>query len=90
MRDYSLYLKDILAAMESIECFIAGMDLDTFQKDDKTTSAVMRKLVLLWHRLPSGLENGYRTTTTGQARDSEGIAKCRLTQRGVDSRDPPR
>jgi uncharacterized protein with HEPN domain len=47
MRDYSLYLKDILAAMESIECFIAGMDLDTFQKDDKTTSAVMRKLEII-------------------------------------------
>jgi uncharacterized protein with HEPN domain len=47
MRDYGLYLKDILAAMESIEGFIAGMDLDTFQKDDKTTSAVMRKLEII-------------------------------------------
>jgi glutaminyl-tRNA synthetase len=29
MRDYRLYLKDILAAMESIEAFVAGMDSDT-------------------------------------------------------------
>ena len=36
MRDYTLYLKDILAAIESIESFIAGMNLDTFQTDDKT------------------------------------------------------
>ncbi len=44
MRDHTLYLKDILAAIDSIEGFIAGMDLETFQADDKTTSAVMRKL----------------------------------------------
>ena len=47
MRDYTLYLKDILAAIESIEIFIAEMDLDTFQKDDKTTSAVLRKLEII-------------------------------------------
>lgn len=31
MRDHTLYLKDILAAIESIEGFIARMDLDMFQ-----------------------------------------------------------
>jgi uncharacterized protein with HEPN domain len=41
MRDYKLYLKDILAAMHSIETFVAGMDLETFQADDKTASAVI-------------------------------------------------
>ena len=47
MRGYTLYLKDILAAIESIESFIAGMDLEAFQMDDKTTSAVMRKLEII-------------------------------------------
>ncbi len=47
MRDYELYLKDILAAMESIEAFIAGMDLEAFQADDRTASAVMRKLEII-------------------------------------------
>lgn len=47
MRDYTLYLKDILAAIESIERFTAGMDLDAFQVDDKTTSAVIRKLEII-------------------------------------------
>ncbi len=47
MRNYALYLKDILGAIESIERFIAGMDLETFQIDDKTTSAVMRKLEII-------------------------------------------
>lgn len=44
MRDYTLYLKDILTAIDSIEGFVAGMDLETFQTDDKTSSAVVRKL----------------------------------------------
>jgi len=43
MRDYRLYLKDILAAIDSIGTFVAGMDLEAFQADDKTTSAVIRK-----------------------------------------------
>lgn len=47
MRDYRLYLKDILAAIESIEGFIADIDLDTFQVDDKTNSAVLRKLEII-------------------------------------------
>ncbi len=47
MRDYRLYLKDILAAIDSIEEFVAGIDLEAFQADDKTTSAVMRKLEII-------------------------------------------
>ena len=47
MRDYRLYLKDILAAIDSIEEFVAGIDLEAFQVDDKTTSAVMRKLEII-------------------------------------------
>ncbi len=47
MRDYTLYLKDILAAIESIESFIARMDLDAFHADDKTSSAVVRKLEII-------------------------------------------
>lgn len=58
MRNYTLYLKDILGAMDSIERFIAGMDLATFQADDKTTSAVMRKLEIIGEavkRIPEGI-----------------------------------
>jgi uncharacterized protein with HEPN domain len=36
MRDYRLYLRDILAAIESIEMFVEGMDLKALQADDKT------------------------------------------------------
>ncbi len=47
MRDYRLYLKDILDAMESIEVFVRGMDQEAFQKDDKTASAVIRKFEII-------------------------------------------
>ena len=30
MRDYQLYLKDILSAIDSIEEFVVGLELDTF------------------------------------------------------------
>lgn len=30
MRDYQLYLKDTLSAIDSIEEFVVGLDLDTF------------------------------------------------------------
>jgi uncharacterized protein with HEPN domain len=47
MRDQTLYLKDILAAIESIEQFVAGMSFEAFQADDKTLSAVVRKLEII-------------------------------------------
>ena len=47
MRDYNLYLKDIIDAMNSIEAFVEGMSLETFQADDKTTSAVIRKFEII-------------------------------------------
>lgn len=47
MRDCRLYLRDILAAIDSIEAFVEGMDWETFQADDKTASAVVRKLEII-------------------------------------------
>jgi len=61
MRDYSLYLRDILAAIESIEQFVAGMGLDAFQSDDKTVSAVVRKLEVIGEaskHIPDGMRQG--------------------------------
>jgi uncharacterized protein with HEPN domain len=47
MRDHRLYLKDILSAMESIEAFVHKMDFKEFRADDKTSSAVIRKLEII-------------------------------------------
>lgn len=47
MRAHTLFLKDIVDAMESIEKFVAGMDLEAFQADDKTLNAVLRKFEII-------------------------------------------
>ncbi len=46
-RDYLLFLKDILNAVEAIERFVEGMDLEAFIEDDKTSSAVIRKFEII-------------------------------------------
>jgi len=46
-RDHRLYLKDIVSAIESILSFVKTMDFEEFQKDDKTTSAVIRKFEII-------------------------------------------
>ena len=62
MRNYTLYLKDIVAAVESIEAFVEGMDLKAFQADDKTASAVIRKFEIIGEvarQIPEGMRQDY-------------------------------
>jgi len=62
MRDYKLYVADIVKAMDSIERFIVGMDLAAFQADDKTASAVMRKLEIIGEaakQIPDSMRQSY-------------------------------
>ena len=46
-RNYRLYLKDISEAMVAVQAFIEGIDFDMFVADDKTASAVVRKLEII-------------------------------------------
>jgi uncharacterized protein with HEPN domain len=47
MRSQKLYLRDIAEAMEAIEKFVEGMEIDNFMQDDKTASAVIRKFEII-------------------------------------------
>lgn len=47
MRDPTLYLKDILGAIEAIESFVKEMDFESFKNDDLRTSAVIRKFEII-------------------------------------------
>jgi uncharacterized protein with HEPN domain len=47
MRDLTLYLRDILAAMEAVEEFVVGIDFDAFLRDLKTRSAVIHQLGIM-------------------------------------------
>ena len=46
-REYSLYLKDIIESINYIEKFTEGMSFQDFRKDEKTASAVIRKLEII-------------------------------------------
>ncbi len=46
-RNWELNLKDILSAIESIEKFVKDMDFEKFERDDKTSSAVIRKFEII-------------------------------------------
>ncbi len=61
-RDYILYLKDILNAIDSIEKFVANMSFEELLKDDKTTSAVIRKFEIIGEaakQLPEEIREKY-------------------------------
>lgn len=47
MRDYKLFLKDILSASIAIQKFTEGMNYESFCNDDKTVSAVIKKLEII-------------------------------------------
>jgi uncharacterized protein with HEPN domain len=47
MRNYALYLKDIVEAMTRIEEFVGSMAYEEFLDDEKTSSAVIRKFEII-------------------------------------------
>lgn len=47
MRDAKLFLTDIMQAIDAIEGFVQSLDRDQFEQDDKTVSAVIRKLEIV-------------------------------------------
>ncbi len=47
MRDPKLFLEDILRAIDAIEQFVAGMDLNAFKQNDLVSSAVIRKFEII-------------------------------------------
>ncbi|PIV70126.1 MAG: hypothetical protein COS08_01870 [Euryarchaeota archaeon CG01_land_8_20_14_3_00_38_12] len=46
-RDYTLFLEDIVDCIEKIDEFVRDMSFEEFAKDDKTLSAVVRKLEII-------------------------------------------
>ena len=62
MRNYRLYLQDILSAIRAIEKFVKGMEFEKFERDDKTSSAVIRKLEVIGEavkNIPEGFKRKY-------------------------------
>jgi uncharacterized protein with HEPN domain len=62
MRDYKIYLYDILQTIEAIENFVKEMSFEDFKKDDKTSSAVLRKFEIIGEaakNIPDEVRNEY-------------------------------
>jgi len=62
-RSCKLFAGDILNAIEKIEEFIDGMDFDQFEDDDKTSSAVLRKLEIIGEavkQFPEQIKENYK------------------------------
>lgn len=53
MRKSSLYLREIVTAIDAALLFVDRMDLDDFIADDKTVSAVIRKLEIIGEAVKS-------------------------------------
>lgn len=61
-RNYLIFIKDIWESIDKIERFVAGMNYDDFVKDDKTMSAVIRKLEIIGEaakNIPSPVKQRY-------------------------------
>lgn len=61
-RDYKLFLRDIIDAMDSIEEFLGDMNFNELSKDDKTSSAIIRKFEIIGEaskHLPDGLKESH-------------------------------
>lgn len=61
-RDYRLFLRDILEAMEAIESFVEGMDYEDFVENDLVSSAVIRKFEIIGEatkRVPEEIKERY-------------------------------
>ena len=62
-RNYTLYLQDILVCIEKIDEFVGNMDYEEFVEDDKTSSAVVRKLEIMGEaakNIPQELRQNYK------------------------------
>ena len=47
MRDYKLYLEDILQAIKNINKYVKGLTFSSFQKDNLIVDAVVRNMEII-------------------------------------------
>jgi len=61
-KNNTLFLKDIVKAFEYIQNFVEGMTFEEFLRDEKTSSAVIRKFEIIGEavkNLPEFIRNKY-------------------------------
>ena len=61
-RDYRLFIKDIIDAMDDIEEFLGNMDIEQLKNDKKTSSAIIRKFEVIGEatkNMPNKIKDNY-------------------------------
>lgn len=61
-RNYRLFVKDIWDSINKIEQFVEGLSFEDFIKDDKTVSAVIRKIEIVGEaakNIPKSMKQKY-------------------------------
>ena len=62
-RDWKLFVEDILECIGKIENYIENMKFEDFEKDDKTTDAVVRNLEIIGEaskNIPDNVKTRYQ------------------------------
>ena len=70
MRNYKLYIKDILEAMNAIERFVEGLNFEAFKINDEKSSAVIRKFEIIGEaakNVPEEIKQKFRNTLEGNS-----------------------
>lgn len=63
-RDVSLFIKDILEAINDIESFIGDMNFEAFSSDKKTRTAVVHEIEIIGEaakNIPASIRNKYKS-----------------------------
>ncbi len=63
IREYKDYLADIIDAIDKAEYFVKGMRFETFEKDAKTTFAVIRAFEVMGEavkKIPASVRNKHK------------------------------
>jgi uncharacterized protein with HEPN domain len=62
-RDFSLFIKDIVEAIDDIETFIGDMNFEAFSSDKKTRTAVAHAIEVIGEatkNIPASIRNKYK------------------------------
>lgn len=63
MKSHEVFIEDILHAIEAIDGFTKNLSFEEFKSDDKTSSAVIRKLEIIGEaakNIPDGVKEKYQ------------------------------
>jgi uncharacterized protein with HEPN domain len=62
LRDYKLYIQDIIEAIEKIQIYIKNFDIESFKKDSKTYDSIIHNFFIIGEaagKIPEEIQEKY-------------------------------